>query len=70
MAVLIGHASSDECGKYSGGCAGDQTGKEVCTRDWYKRPWNVILIHPDAKIREKLASAMEAACKNDNIGYD
>jgi len=66
----IGHAASDERGKYSCGKAGDQTGKEVCTRTWYNRPWNVVLIHPDSKVREAIAKAMEAACANDHIGYD
>ena len=37
MAVKIGHASIDERGKISGGKAGDQTGKEVCIRDWYNK---------------------------------
>ena len=43
MAVRIGHASIDENGNASGGRAGDQTGKELCTRDWYTKGWNVLL---------------------------
>lgn len=66
----IGHASGDERGKLSGGTAGDQTGREVYTRAWYNRPWNVILRATDGAIREKIATAMEAACANDLIGYD
>ena len=40
MAVKIGHASIDENGKAAGGKAGDQTGREVCVRDWdwYNKP--------------------------------
>ena len=44
MAVKIGHASIDENGRAQGGKAGDQTGKEVCTRNWYKhsKGWRVL----------------------------
>jgi hypothetical protein len=70
MAVRIGHASIDENGKASGGAAGDQTGKEVCTRDWYNKPWIAVIRPKDSTVAEKIATAMEAACANDNIGYD
>lgn len=70
MAVRIGHASIDEHGKISGGKVGDQTGKEICIRDWYKKPWNVMLICTDEKIADKAADYMEAICKNDHYGYD
>ena len=43
MAVKIGHASIDENGNGRGGKAGDQTGREVCTRDWYNKPWNKVM---------------------------
>lgn len=71
MAVTIGHASADENRKAKGGSAGDQTGKEVCTRNWYlnSKGW-VVLRCKDADKREKIAEAMEKACKNENIGYD
>jgi LysM repeat protein len=70
MTVRIGHASIDENGKASGGAAGDQTGKEVCTRDWYSKPWTAVIRPNDSKIAEKIAKAMEQACANDKIGYD
>lgn len=70
MAVRIGHASIDENGRASGGSAGDQTGKELCTRDWYTKGWNVLLRPVRADLAEKSAHAMEAACANPNIGYD
>lgn len=70
MSVLIGHASIDENGNASGGRAGDQTGKEVCTRDWYAKGWNVLLRPVRADLAEKSAAAMEAACRNELIGYD
>lgn len=71
MAVRIGHASKDENSKIKNGSAGDQTGKEVCIRDWYKhsKGW-VVLRCKDAAKREKIAEAMEKACKNSQIGYD
>ena len=70
MAVRIGHASIDENGRATGGAAGDQTGKEVCTRDWYTKGWNVLLRPVRTDLAERSASAMEAACSNPNIGYD
>lgn len=70
MAVRIGHASIDERGRASGGAAGDQTGREVCTRDWYNKPWIAVIRPKDSKVAEKIAEAMEAACANNNIGYD
>lgn len=70
MAVRIGHASIDENGKAHGGAAGDQTGREVCTRDWYNKPWIAVIRPNDAKVAEKIAKAMEQASANNNIGYD
>ena len=69
MGIRIGHASISENGTTSGK-AGDQTGKEVCIREWYPKQWDYMAIHPDANVREKHAAAVEAACKNDNIGYN
>ena len=68
--IKIGQASRDERGRYSGGIAGDQDGKEVAIREWYNRPWNKVLRCKDTAKAEKIATAMEKACRNDNIGYD
>ncbi len=68
MSVLIGHASISENNSINGS-KGDSTGKEVCTRTWYSKPWDYMAIHPDATVREKHAEAIEAACANNNIGY-
>jgi len=68
--VRIGHASIDENGRAKGGAAGDQTGKEVCIRSWYSKPWDYVLRYSDASIREQMAKACEAGCLNPNIGYD
>ena len=68
--IKIGQASRDERGRYSGGIAGDQDGKEVAIREWYDRPWNKVLRPKNPDRAEKIATAMEKACKNDYIGYD
>ena len=68
--IKIGQASKDERGRYSGGIAGDQDGKEVTIREWYNRPWNKVLRPKNPDKAEKIAAAMEKACKNDYIGYD
>ena len=70
MSVKIGHATYDENGKANSGSAGDQTKKEVCTRNWYNKPWTSVIRPIDSSVAEKIATAMEQACANDNIGYD
>lgn len=71
MAVKIGSARSDENGRLTGGKAGDQTGKEVSTQNWYKhsKGW-VVIRAKDATAREKIAKSMEMICANNHIGYD
>lgn len=66
---MIGHACKNEHETYKDGQAGDQTKVEVYIRTWYNRPWNVVLRAKDKNTREKLAQAMEMACKNESIGY-
>ena len=68
--IKIGQASRDERGKYSGGIAGDQDGREVAICEWYNRPWDKVLRCKDVAKAEKIAVAMEKACKNNCIGYD
>lgn len=70
-AVKIGNASIDENGNAYGGAAGDQTGKEVLTKNWYlhKKGWRIIR-HKNIDIADRIATAMERACANNNIGYD
>lgn len=71
MAVKIGHASIDENGRAQGGKAGDQTGKEVCIRNWYKhsKGWRVLRCTDPIKAG-MIADAMRAATENNKIGYD
>ncbi|HIU75856.1 MAG TPA: peptidoglycan-binding protein [Candidatus Pelethocola excrementipullorum] len=68
MAVLIGHASISEKGT-NNGVVGDQTGQEVCTRSWYNKGWNVMLICSDKELAKRAAQEMRYACANNNIGY-
>ena len=71
IAIKIGSARIDENGKLSGGKAGDQTGKEVSTQNFYMHSKGWYLYRAkDAVIAERLATAMLDACNNDNIGYD
>lgn len=69
--VTIGSARSNEYGGVTGGKPGDQKGgAEVSTQNWYlhDKGWVVIRAKAPA-IRERIAYCMEAACKNDHIGY-
>ena len=50
--------------------AGDQTGREWYVRSWYNYPWNVVLRHPNASIREDIANLATLSANNNNIGYD
>ena len=71
MSVKVGSARIDEVGQVKYGIAGDQTGQEVSTQDWYlnSKGW-VIIRAKDDEVREKIAYAMQRACDNENIGYD
>lgn len=73
MAVRIAHASISENGNagWDGKAkAGDQTGREVCTRDWYNKPWKAVIRPNDAAVAEKIAKAAEQGAANNKIGYD
>ena len=66
---MISTCGHDERNKYSGGKAGDQTGKEWYIRAWYNGNWNCVIRFP-ANVREQLALNAERAAKNELIGYD
>lgn len=71
MAVRIGSARIDENGRASGGQAGDQTGLEVSTQDWYLHSKGWYVIRPkDPAVAEKIACNMQWACDSKYIGYD
>jgi len=69
--VKIGSARIDENGHATGGRAGDQTGKEVSTQNWYRhsKGWRVLRAK-DPAAAEKIAQAMQWACDSSLIGYD
>ncbi len=69
MSVTIGNASINEFGQVSGGQPGDQTRQEVWTRPWYANGWTQVCRPLNSDLAERIASAMEAACANDHIGY-
>lgn len=71
--MRIGHASISENnnnGRDGRAIAGDQTGKEVCIRSFYKKPWVYLLRCTDRGKAEIMAKACEAMCNNPNVGYD
>ena len=65
MAIKIGHAASNY-DKVNG----DGNGKEVCIRNWYKGGWHTVLRPKRKAVAEASARACEAACANDNLGYN
>lgn len=67
---MISNCGHDEHGRYTGGQAGDQTGKEWEIVQWYSRPWNCVLRHPDRRVGEMIAELARKAAQNDKIGYD
>ena len=50
--------------------AGDQTGKEVCVRSWYSKPWDIMLRYPDKSIAAKAATAAVKLANSNLVGYD
>lgn len=71
MSIIFGSARVDEKGGYSGGVAGDQTGKEVSTQPYYTHKYGWYCLRPKSPSDAiKIANAMKDACTNNNIGYD
>lgn len=71
--MRIGHASISENsnnGRDGRAKAGDQTGKEVCIRTFYKKPWMYLLRCKDPSRAEIMASACEWLCNSNLVGYD
>ncbi len=69
MSTIV-HASIDENKKVRGGQLGDQTGKEVCIRDWYSKPWTYMLRCKDKNIAVKAKNIAARLANNPNLGYD
>lgn len=68
--VKIGSARNGENGA-TGNKAGDQSGAEVSTQNWYLHSKGWVVLRPKSEaVAEKIAYDMQAACDNQNIGYD
>lgn len=66
----ISNCGHDERGRYSGGQAGDQTGTEWEIKEWYSRPWDVVLEPPTQTAADTIAEMAIEAAHNEFIGYD
>lgn len=70
MSTLCGWASIDERGSARGGAAGDQTGREVKTGNWYDFGQTVVLRFKDRTKAKKAAASMKVLCNGNYVGYD
>lgn len=66
----ICHASIDENKNIKGGLAGDQTGKEVCTRNWYLKNWQYVIRPRSEKIAQRAVKIALDIANNPNVGYN
>lgn len=69
MSIYIIHASINENGKITGGKPGDQTGKEVCMRKWYSKPWDYYIACTDEDLADRAAELFEEVAVSDICGY-
>lgn len=67
---MISNSGHDERGKYCGGSAGDQTGKEWAVIPWYNRPWTCVIRFPSQIQGAKIAELAKEAAENNLIGYN
>lgn len=51
------------------GKAGDQTGKELNIRDWYKRPWDAVIRYKDSGIASKAVESAKILTESNLVGY-
>ena len=68
MRIKIVHASISENGTVNGK-PGDQTGREVCRRDFYERDWLTVMRARHSETALDMANEAIDAANNDNIGY-
>lgn len=66
--VRIVHASISENGTVNG-VKGDSTGKEVCVRNWYSKPWWIMIRHPRKEIADRIAYVGERLARSNAVGY-
>jgi hypothetical protein len=71
MIVQFAGACHDENGKYTGGKAGDQTGKEIRITSAYehKLGWRIFR-YPKANIAKWIGTNAKTIANNDKFGYD
>lgn len=69
MAVLCGWASQSEHGTVTGS-AGDQTGREVKTGNWYNFGQTAVYRWKNRSYANTYASIIKYWCNNANVGYD
>lgn len=50
--------------------AGDQTSKEVCTRTWYNKPWDMVLRYPDITVSAQARDIAIKLANSNLVGYD
>lgn len=67
--MKIVHASISENGTITGK-AGDSTGKEVCVREWYNKPWDVVLRYKDTAIANKALAIAKRLAESNLVGYN
>lgn len=67
---MISNCGSDENGRYSGGKAGDQTGKEWKLCPYYDYPWTDIVRATIPGMGYCIGLSATLAAMNDKIGYD
>lgn len=70
MIHWVSNCGGDEHGGASGGQAGDQTTYEYKVKEWGYFHQQVVLRHPDEKVRYLIAHLAVQAADNDAIGYD
>ena len=73
--IKIAHASiseNNDAGRNGKAIAGDQTGKEVCVRNYYTPSygWGMVLRHPTEKIAYEAANIAQLLCASNKVGYD
>jgi hypothetical protein len=71
MSVQFAGACQDENGKYTGGKAGDQTGKEIRITAAYnhKLGWRIFR-YPKLSIAKSIGTNAKTIANNDKFGYD
>lgn len=64
------HASLNELGKTTGGRTGDQTGREICVRSYYNRPWTYVLRYPEGDAPAASGNAARRLLRKGSRGED